>query len=466
MASVILPIILMADNTDISYSHRDKSWGEGQLYSEQEDILRSSENNNVLDKETSLAPFWVGLFWGGIFASTAVISAIAGASLTQFDLVSNTVGNLLVAYNSQNSFLSSASTESSNIPHLTRTVNLLLVGSNEFDDSQPVTTLLLKFEPKNNIVQITSVPQERQLEIPGVGLGTIQEAYDRGGIEMVARVVNKTLDSGEIDRYIRATPKTLSKLIDLLGGVEVFIPQKSFNNQVKQSVEYISGWQTLDGEQIVTYLLQDNRDNRFEQIQQKQMLIEAVRQRLHHPNFAANLTETTQTLQNYLDTDLSLLEMESLLSFLHQLERNEVAVKLMPDDELKQKSPADNFVISTDSSDRATDSEQLTYSGYGWRNIPIAIQNTTNNPELSLQVLEYLIGRGFYNVYLDRHLSLKLRETEIIVPANNLDAASHLQKVLRLGKLEIFPVNSTNSELTVRIGEDAKFRFLENSLIK
>ncbi len=192
MASVILPIILMTDNTDISYSHRDKSWGDRKLYSEQEDIPSSSDNNNVLDKETYLAPFWVGLFWGGIFASTAVISAIAGASLTQFDLVSNTVGNLLVAYNSQNSFLSSAATESSNIPHLTRTVNLLLVGSNEFDDSQPVTTLLFKFEPKNNIVQITSVPQERQLEIPGVGLGTIQEAYDRGGIEMVARVVNKT----------------------------------------------------------------------------------------------------------------------------------------------------------------------------------------------------------------------------------------------------------------------------------
>lgn len=456
----------MRDNTGNSYSYQDKSWGDRELFLEQQNESDFTSVNELSDSENSLSPFWLGLCWGGIVALTAVVSAVAGASLTQFNLVSDTVTDILVAYNSHKSFLPSSSTESTDTLSITRPVNLLLVGSNQQDNSQSTAILLLRFEPEDNSVQITSIPQEYQVKMPGRGLGTIQEAHNRGGIKMVSQVVNKTLDNVEIDRYIQATPTTLSKLINLLGGVEVFIPQESLQQPATPKIKYISGWQTLDGEQIVKYVLQDRQNDKFEQIQQKQMLIEAVRQRLHHPSFTDNLTETVQTLHNYLDTDLTLLEMESLLLFLHQLERNEVTVELIPNSEEKRQSPADNFIVSNKKDNRASSSKNSAYSGYAWRNMPIAIQNTTDNPELSIRVLEYLIGQGFYNVYLNKHIPLELSETEIVTPSDNLVAANYLQKVLRVGKLEISPVNNTGPELTVRIGEDAKFMFLDNSLIK
>ena len=466
----------MTDNTGSSYSSKTESYTEQELSLEQWNKLRYSHAKieELLNTGFLLSPFGRGLCWGGIFALTSVVSATLGASLTYFKPVSETIANLLIEPNPLNSFVSANSTQSIAVPSLTRPVNLLIFGSEPIDDlksginstsKNSTAVLLLRFQPQNNFVTITSIPQDSQVKIPEMGSGTIQEAHNYGGIEMVSQVVSKTLDDVEIDRYIKATPTTLLKLIDLLGGIEVFVPSDSLDNHKKRSIS-TSGWQTLDGKQIIELILQDSQDNKTDQIQQQQMLIEAIRQRLHHPSFAVNITQTVQTLQNYLDTNLTLSEMESLLSFLHQIERDEVAVNLIPNSNRLSKSTQNNFIIPSEESDRQTSNKNFSYSGYSWRNIPIALQNTTNNPELSLRVLEYLIGRGFYNVYLNKHEPLQLSQTEIIVQSKNIIAANYLQKILSIDELKVAIVDNADSELTIRLGEDAKFIFLDEDFIK
>ena len=465
----------MTNHTGSSYSFKNESSTEQKLSLEQWHKLDYSDarGEELLETGFLLSPFGRGLCWGGIFALTSVVSATLGASLTHFHPVSETINNLFVEPYFLNSPLLANSTQSVTIPSFTRPVNLLLVGIESMDNSKlghnspdnSTAVLLLKFEPQNNFVSITSIPQDSQVEIPEMGFGTIREAYNYGGIEMVSQVVGKTLDGVEIDRYIKATPTTLFELIDLLGGVEVLVTP-DLDDRTKQSLNSSSGWQTLDSRQIRDFILQDRQDNKLDRIQRKQILIEAIRQRLHNPSFAANITQTVQTLQNYLDTNLTLSEMESLLHFLHQRERDEVAVNLIPNASRPSKSTQDNFIISPEESDRQTSNKYFSYSGYSWHNIPIAIQNTTNNPELSLRVLEYLIGRGFYNVYLDRHSPLKLNHTEIIAQPKYLSAANYLQDALSIGELELASIDNANSELTIRLGEDAKFIFLNNDFIK
>ena len=465
----------MTNNTGSSYSSQTESSTDRELSPKQWHNLgySNAEVEELSDTGFLLSPFGRGLYWGGIFALTSVISATIGASLTNFHPVSETITNLFVEPHFLNSSVLTDSTQSVTIPPLTRPVNLLIVGIEPMDNSQlglnspgnSTAILLLRFEPQNNFVGITSIPQDSQVEIPEMGFGTIREAYSDGGIEMVSQVVGKTLNNVEIDRYIQATPTTLFELIDLLGGVEVLVTP-DLDNRGKQPLNFSSGWQTLDGRQIREFILQDNRDNKLDQIQRQQILIEAIRQRLHHPSFAANITQTVQTLKNYLDTNLTLSEMESLLNFLHQIERDEVTVNLIPNTSRPSQSTQDNFITSTEESDRQTSNKHFSYSGYSWHNIPIAIQNTTNNPELSLRVLEYLISRGFYNVYLDRPSPLKLNQTEIIAQPKDLSAANYLQQALSIGELELASVNNTNSELTIRLGEDAKFIFLDRDFIK
>ena len=468
----------MTNNTGSSYSDQVESSLDRELSSEQE--YKSSEPNaqteELLDTVFSLSPFYNGFFWGGIFAITSVVSAIAGASLTHFQSVSETMSNLLVDYNLGNSSVLSNSNQSSPIPNLIEPVNLLIVGIQESDNSsseidstskyQDTAVLLFRFQPQNNFVSITTIPQDSKVEVPGLGLGTIQQAHSYGGIEMVSQVISKTLDDVEIDRYIKATPTTLLKLIDLLGGVEVFISPESLDNQGKQKFNMTSGWQNLDGKQVVEFILQDNQENRSDQIRQQQILIEALRQRLHNPSFVDNLPQIVQVLQNYLDTNLTLAEIESLLGFLHQLERDEVIINLIPNYDRQPKSAQDNFIISSPKSDRSGNNKQYAYSGHSWHNIPISIQNTTNDPELSLQVLEYLISKGFYNVYLNKYGNLRLNQTEIVAQSKDLSAANYVQQILNIGKVEISNLSDNDSELTIRLGKDAKFIFLDDDYIR
>ena len=466
----------MTNNTSSSYSDElDKSSTNRELSLEQWNRLRAhAQEKKSLPAKILLSSFGRGLCWGGIFALTAVVSATVGASLTHFHLISTKISDLLVHHRPSGSLVPAISTQPQQIASIARPVNLLIVGINSNDDTSLTTKastpengtsiLLLKFQPQENFVTITSIPEDSKVKIPEIGLGTIQEAYDRGGLEMVAQVVSQTLNNLEIDRYVKATPKTLLKLVDLLGGVEVFVPP-DVDSQGKQKISSTSGWQTLNGKQTVAFMLQDGQ-NTIDRIQNQQILIEAIRQRLHHPSFATNLTQTLQTLENYLDTDLSFAEMESLLRFLHQLERDEVTVNLIPNYKQLPQSDQDNFLVPTRDSDRQTSKQNAAYTGYAWRNIPISIQNTTDNPELSLRVLDYLINRGFYNVYLNKHSPLKLSQTEILTDSQDLTAANYLQQILDIGKLEISTVNHTDAELTIRLGEDAKFIFLEEGFIK
>ena len=77
-----------------------------------------------------------------------------------------------------------------------------------------------------------------------------------------------------------------------------------------------------------------------------------------------------------------------------------------------------------------------------------------------------MIGRGFYNVYLNQNSSLQLSQTEIVARPKDLIAANYLQQVLSIGELELSSVNHNDSELTIRLGEDAKFIFLDEGFIK
>lgn len=458
----------MTNNTGSSYSNQIESPPDRELSLEEWNKLRHSKakaGNSLISRFVS-SSFGHGLCWGGIFALTAVVSATLGASLTHFHLVSDKITSLIAGHTSQDSFVPSNSIKTTDTTPLTRPVNLLVVGVNSINNSPENSTVvfLFRFQPEDNFVSITSIPQDSRVKIPEIGLGTIQKAYSHGGLEMVSQVVSKTLDDVEIDRYIKATPTTLLNLIDLLGGVEVFVPP-DVDSQGKQKISSISGWQTLDGKQTVEFMAQNSQD-KINQIQQHQILIEAVRQRLHHPSFATDLTQTVQTLKNYLDTDLTFTEMKSLLSFLHQLERDEVTVKLIPKYDRQPKPAQNNFIISNQKSDRPTSHKNSAYSGYAWRNIPISIQNTTKNPELSLKVLEYLIGKGFYNVYLNKHSPLQLSQTEIITETKDLVAATYLQQILNIGELEVLNAHNSDSELTIRLGKDAKIIFLDEGFIK
>lgn len=86
----------------------------------------------------------------------------------------------------------------------------------------------------------------------------------------------------------------------------------------------------------------------------------------------------------------------------------------------------------------------------------VAVQNTTNNPELGIQVVAYLRQQNFRHVYLVKHIPLKLKQTNIVSNYGQVETANYLKNILGFGNLE---AKSTlqQPKLVLQLGEDALF---------
>jgi hypothetical protein len=89
-------------------------------------------------------------------------------------------------------------------------------------------------------------------------------------------------------------------------------------------------------------------------------------------------------------------------------------------------------------------------------NLKIAIQNASNQPQLTEKVIAYLKQKGFTNIYKVPDWPDTQRQTQIVVQKGNRRVGVDLQKVLGLGQIEVAAIGDLESDLTIRIGKDWK----------
>jgi polyisoprenyl-teichoic acid--peptidoglycan teichoic acid transferase len=89
-------------------------------------------------------------------------------------------------------------------------------------------------------------------------------------------------------------------------------------------------------------------------------------------------------------------------------------------------------------------------------NLKIAIQNASNQPQVTEKVIAYLKEKGFKNIYPAPDWPDSQRQTQIIVHRGSRQPGIDLQKVLGLGQIEVSSGGDFESDITIRIGKDWK----------
>jgi hypothetical protein len=253
--------------------------------------------------------------------------------------------------------------------------------------------------------------------------------------------------------------------VDLVGGVEVFVPYPMQYVDVTQNlkIDLQQGWQTLNGEQAEQFArFRKDQNGDIGRVQRQQALLKALRQRLVSPTVLPRAPEVIRVMQKYVDTNLSLEEMLALVGFGLKLEQDDFKMVLLPG-----RFSAPNEYIGSywimDSTGRDRVMREYFQQNQGWSaldttrstsSVRIAIQNATGEPQLSRRLAQFLAEKGFYNVYFVQDWPDKLRQTQIIVQQGDVEAANTLKKVLGLGKLEASSTGDIESDLTIRVGED------------
>lgn len=424
----------------------------------------SSQNDSVG------RPYMRRFLWSAAFILTATISATLGATLALIAPLTP-----LIAPLSEGLGVKGELWRQGFKYDLARPVNILVMGIDRVPNApkhspdvfagRSDTMLLLRLDPSNKTVNMLSIPRDTQVEIPGVGVAKINDANVEGGPALAARVVSRTLNDVQIDRYVRVTTDAFRELVDLVGGVEAFVPYRMKYQDVTQklNIDLEPGWQTLNGDQAEQFA-RFRKDSRGDigRVQRQQALLKALRQRLVSPTVLPRLPEAIRVMQQYVDTNLSLEEMLALVGFSLDLEQDSFRMVLLPGRfSSPQEYAASYWIMDGEGRDRV----MREYFGQSpaWasldimrspKHVRIAVQNATGDPNVGHRVAEYLVQNNFDNVYIVQDWPDRLRETQIIVQQGDLEAAATLKKALGFGKVETSSTGDIESELTIRVGKD------------
>lgn len=430
---------------------------------------------------------WRNLCLGVAFVTTAAVSAVMGAGL-MLTLppsagtaapkdVRQVVGSL---FNQGFGY------------QITRPVNILVLGIDRYMDapmSEPgdglkegsTTTfsgrsdvmLLVGVNPTDNTAHILSIPRDTRVEIPGSGVAKANHANMEGGPALAAQTISANFDGVPVDRYVRVSTDAFRELVDLLGGVEVYVPypMQYEDETQKLKIDLAEGWQTLNGDQAEQFArFRSDRLGDVGRVQRQQQILQALKNRLASPAVLPKLPQVLELMQKYVDTNLTLEEMLALVNFGLNVDQERFRMVMLPGRfSTPDESIASYWIMNRAERDRimrdffqvgtATTLDDLPASP---SRLSIAVQNSTDDPNLGREMAQYLRDQGFENVYTVRDWSDSQSQTQIIVQRGDLQGAQAVETLLGLGQVVSASTGDLESDLTIRVGTDWQNRFQDD----
>ena len=443
------------------------------------------------------------LLMGFGLSAIAVISATAGAflalSLSKTPLSQVNLSPEEAAVFSQEETVSYSSL---NIPELSRPVNILVLGTKVLTsdlDEKPAydfgyhalvnsfhglsdTMLLLRFDPADDKLTVLSIPRDTKTEIEGHGLRKINEANYHGGPALAADTVSNLLEGVSIDRYVRVNVQGIEKLIDALGGVNVYVPKdmKYTDHSQHLYINLKEGQQHLNGEKAIQFLRfrYDNYGD-IGRVQRQQMLMRAVVEQALNPKTIVKIPEILKVIHSHIDTNLTVNELMALTAFAGKKDRSDVKMLMLPGDfnrpeenELSYWLPnqrsikemmTQHFKVGYDFYDNYYSDEEYNEDYSDSTRLKIMIQDSTDNPEAAQAMVKYLQDLGYRRVFVSqRDYSQPLTQTKIVAQNGDDVSAAEIRANLGLGEVLVESTGIIGSDITIQLGQD----WIQNQIIR
>jgi LCP family protein required for cell wall assembly len=411
------------------------------------------------------------ILWSGLFIGTAVTAAVVGA------MVALTVP--------LPSFWGSKPSPPASLGELwkagfryqvTRPINILVMGIDQVPDAMPNsdavfagrtdTLLLVRVDAEAGTLNVMSIPRDTRVQVPGFGMDKVNQANVLGGPELVAQTLGYNLGNIQIDRYVRVNTAAFREMVDLVGGIEVNVPQRMEYTDRTQDlyIDLYPGWQTLNGDQAEQFARFRKESGDIGRVQRQQILLKALRERLTNPTVIPKLPQAIRVLQRYVDTNLTLEEMLAIANFGLEIEPNQLQMVMLPG---RFSTPAEfnasywlpNWDDSAAIMQNFFESEAIglyadNSQGRYVADMAVAVQNASDTPDQAAAVARYLRENGFQNVYIIGDWPTSIARTEVVAQRGDVDSARVLESLLGVGRAISESTGDLNSDITIRVGQD------------
>ncbi len=186
--------------------------------------------------------------------------------------------------------------------------------------SRSDVNMLVTINPKTGQVLLTSIPRDYYVQLHGT-TGYKDKLTHAGiyGVDMSVQTLEDLLDI-DINYYVRVNFTSLIKLVDALGGVDVY-SEYSFNSNAgattSSGYHFSKGYNHVNGEQALEFARTRKAFISGDRVrgQNQQALIEAIIRKVASPAIITKYISILDSLEGSFETNLSMNDITSLAKY-------------------------------------------------------------------------------------------------------------------------------------------------------
>lgn len=208
-------------------------------------------------------------------------------------------------------------------------LDILILGirgiGKEFGGLLTDTLLLLSLDKKTSKAAMISIPRDLYITLPYNGEVKINEVYalgfDKGGeklaLNLVKTVVSQ-INGVYVDAVVRVDFEGFKKLVDVMGGVDIYLPQPFIETEQWKGAGGFSlprGWNHLDGEKALFFVRSRFATSDFDRARRQQEVVLALKQKIIDLGILSNPARIYRILDiigNHVKTDFAFNVSEAI----------------------------------------------------------------------------------------------------------------------------------------------------------
>lgn len=218
-------------------------------------------------------------------------------------------------------------------------INIAIFGTDHDDDEgddaseRADATKIISLDMDNKQIVITSLQRDTLVYLPGnvQDFDKFNHSYWYGGAELSLQTINMNFDM-DITRYVSFSFESLEKIVDLVGGVDVYLTQAEINQDYKPiGVSGTEGVYHLNGHQALLYSRIRNIDNDYERMQRQNNVIMAIIEAVKSKSIF-DLLDLANNALPYVETNLTNGEIKEYLTSLLTFDLSDIQQYQIPED--------------------------------------------------------------------------------------------------------------------------------------
>ena len=221
------------------------------------------------------------------------------------------------------------------LPTLDTPMTIMLLGVDQRKDDVGRSDTLMIANVSGSRASLLSVPRDTRVYIERHGYQKINAAYAFGGEKLTQQTVEDFLGI-KIEHYVTVDTKKFGKLIDALGGIDVYVEKEMhyedpWDDNGGLVIDVDKGWQHLDGETAIQFVRFRDSEGDAGRVRRQQAFMKACAEKITEPAMILKLPEVLSTISAAVKTDLTYSEMLALAGSLKNAENNsEIKTGVVP----------------------------------------------------------------------------------------------------------------------------------------